>query len=513
MNIDEALEAVEQILLLRQLSPIERFVFQQSWLGRNYQDMAQECSYGTTYIKEIGSQLWQDLSKAVGERVSKKNLHLVLGQYKRHLAEHAHRKFTSVDRNVSDHVNTGHNVNHYLGTDVNSAVNVSVSSIKGSESAGKWLGYHPISFNQKVSNLNQLEFPSGCVPLDSPLYIERPPVEELVFAEIKQPGSALRIRAPKNMGKSSLLVRILASAGAQGYRTVFIDFQEADGDAVKSLDRLLRWFCINVSRQLDLEPALAAHWDESMGSKVSCKIYFESYLLNQIQAPIVLALNEVNRIFEHPSIAHDFLSMLRLWYEQARQHSSWRKLRFVMLQSTEFYTPLNLKPFPFDVGLSLTLPPFSIEQIQCLALRYGLTWAEGETGQQRLLPLHKLTGGYPYLVNLAFYHLHRETLSLERLLETAFQPSGIYGQFLRNQLTVVQNSLSLASALHQVIHVLSGVRLEPAIAYELEGMGLIQLEGALARISCELYRLYFRHHLSDALAAIGSNLTQGEAHS
>ncbi|NJO77768.1 MAG: hypothetical protein HC827_04065 [Cyanobacteria bacterium RM1_2_2] len=512
MSIDEALEAVEQILLLRQLSPIERFVFQQSWLGRNYHDMAQECSYGTTYIKEIGSQLWQDLSKAVGERVSKKNLHLVLGQYKRHLAEHAHRKaFTSVDQTLSDPVNAGDSTYHPLGTDANGNVNNGISGVNNG--VAKRTGFNHLSFHHKISNLTPLEFPSGCVPLDSPLYIERPPVEELVFAEIQQPGSALRIRAPKNMGKSSLLVRILANASVQGCKTVFIDFQEADGDVVKSLDRLLRWFCINVSRQLDLEPSLADHWDESMGSKVSCKIYFESYLLSQIHVPIVLALNEVNRIFEHPSIAHDFLSMLRLWYEQARQNSSWRKLRFVMLQSTEFYTPLNLKPFSFDVGLSLTLPPFLIEQMQSLALRYGLTWAEGEMGQQRLLPLQKLTGGYPYLVNLAFYHLYRETLSLERLLETAPQPNGIYGQFLRNQLTVIQNSLSLTSALHQVIHVSSGVRLDPAIAYELEGMGLIQLEGALSRISCELYRLYFRNHLSDSLAAIGASLPQGEVHS
>jgi hypothetical protein len=504
MTIDEALEAIEQILLLRQLSPIERFVFQQSWLGRNYHDMAQECSYGTTYIKEIGSQLWQDLSKAVGERVSKKNLHLVLGQYKRHLAEYNHRKVIgsidgSADGNVDGKSHRSLSDNDCL--DTRAIIAPSVEQINHLKL---------VEFSQSSSSPFQPDFPSGCVPLHSPLYIERPPIEDLVFAEIQQPGSALRVRAPKKMGKSSLLVRVLAHANAQGYKTVFIDFQEADGDALKSLDRLLRWFCINVSRQLGLEPSLADYWDENMGSKVSCKIYFESYLLRQIDAPILLALNEVNQIFEHPSIAHDFLSMLRLWYEQARQNNLWRKLRFVMLQSTEFYTPLNLKPFPFDVGLSLTLPPFVLEQIQTLALRHGFTWAEGEIGQQRLLPLHKLTGGYPYLVSLAFYHLYRSTLSLEQLLETAPHPNGIYGQFLRNQLTVVQNSLSLTSALHQIIHAAHGVRLDPATAYELEGMGLIQLDGALAKLSCELYRLYFRNHLSDSLTNISSNLTSGE---
>jgi hypothetical protein len=40
MNVDEVLKAVEHGLLSRQLSPIERFVLYQSWLGHGYSEIA-----------------------------------------------------------------------------------------------------------------------------------------------------------------------------------------------------------------------------------------------------------------------------------------------------------------------------------------------------------------------------------------------------------------------------------------------------------------------------------------
>jgi hypothetical protein len=81
MNVDEVLDTVEQSLLSRQLSALERLILCQSWLGRRYSEMAADCAYSIAHIKEIGSQLWQAFSKTLGERVTKKNLFLVLKQY------------------------------------------------------------------------------------------------------------------------------------------------------------------------------------------------------------------------------------------------------------------------------------------------------------------------------------------------------------------------------------------------------------------------------------------------
>lgn len=81
MNIGEVLDTVEQSLLSRQLSSLERLILCHSWLGRGYSEMASDCGYSIAHIKDIGSHLWQAFSKALGERVTKKNLFLVLKQY------------------------------------------------------------------------------------------------------------------------------------------------------------------------------------------------------------------------------------------------------------------------------------------------------------------------------------------------------------------------------------------------------------------------------------------------
>lgn len=232
-----------------------------------------------------------------------------------------------------------------------------------------------------------------------------------------------------------------------------------------------------------------------MGSKVSCKIYFEAYLHKEIDSVIFLALDEVNRVFEHPNIAQDFLPMLRFWHEQAKQDSNWQKLRLAVVHTTEVYVLLKLNQSPFNVGLSITLPQFTLEQVQDLAQRYGLDWVTSKEGAQALATLKAMVGGHPYLVNLALYYLQRREITLEQLLQTAPTPSGIYSDHLRSHLAMLQEEPQLASAMRQVVTANESVLLEAITAYKLESMGLIQLGGNQAKPSCELYRLYFREQL------------------
>ncbi|WP_442939857.1 AAA-like domain-containing protein [Nostoc sp.] len=455
MSVEDIQQAVERILQDKPLASIQWFVLSQSWLGKSYSEMAEASGYRNNYIKEVGSELWQDLSVALGKRVTKKNLHLALNKY--------------LQDKIGDRENQSQ---HQFGEE--SSLEISPNFFSASK----------------------IEFPSGPVPLGSPFYINRPPLEELVYNEILHPGCLIRIKAPRKMGKSSLLNRMIAYAREQGYQIVYLDFQEADQDVFASLDKFLRWFCVNVSRQLNLFPSLDDFWDTEMGSKVSCKIYFEAYLLQYIDhSPVVLALNEVHRVFEHPNIAQDFLPMLRFWHEQAKQEQIWQKLRMVVVHTTEIYIPLNLNQSPFNVGITITLPPFTLNQIQNLALCYGLHWAADSEGAKRLVPLQLMVGGHPYLVSLALYHLCQEEMTLEVLLETASTPVGIYSQHLRELLNLLQKEPELMLAMQQVIATNEKVELDAIAAYKLESMGLVQLNGNQAHTMCELYRLYFSQQL------------------
>ncbi|MEZ2233013.1 AAA-like domain-containing protein [Microcoleus sp.] len=358
------------------------------------------------------------------------------------------------------------------------------------------------NFIQRVADL---EFPGGPIPLDSRFYIDRTPAEARACAEIGKPGSLIRIKAPRKMGKSSLMLRIIQAALARGYRTVTVDFQQADEAAFASLDKFLRWLCVNAARQLKLPPNLDDFWDEDMGSKVSCTMYFENYLLEEIETPIVLVLNEVNRVFERTNIAQEFLPLLRSWYEQARLIDTWQKLRLVVIHSTEIYVALSLNQSPFNVGLPIKLLEFNVEQVQELARRHGLEWSDSYPVQQ----LMKMVGGHPYLVHLALYNLvnslqdnlrewsaeagkYPAQTELEQLLKLAPTQSGIYSEHIQSQSIILQKNPALSEAFQQVISSQNSIYIEPLIAYQLDSMGLVKLEGNNCQVSCELYRLYFQ---------------------
>ena len=331
-------------------------------------------------------------------------------------------------------------------------------------------------------------FPSGPVSLNSSLYITRPQIEELAYQEINKPGSLIRIKAPKQMGKTSLVLRLLDRTQQAGFHTVYLDFLQADEAVFNSLDKFLRWFCANVSYQLQLKPVLDDYWDEDIGSKVSCTIYFQGYLLEQIDRPLVLALNEVNRIFEYPKIAQDFLALLRSWYEEAKQIENLEKLRILVVYSTDVYITLNINQSPFNIGLPIKLPELSLDQVQELAQCYGLDWTDGSQAKT----LMAMVGGHPYLVQLALYHLTNSSQkSLNQLLAEAATITGIYHTHLQELLATLQRHPELMSAIKEVVNTEGRVQLNPLLAYKLESLGLVKLEGNQCSLSYPLYRLYF----------------------
>mgnify|MGYP005843493433 CR=1 FL=1 len=446
LEVEAAVKLADALVFAKtgkHLSTLQTAIFRGAWRDRTYEQIAQESYCSDAHVKMVGAELWSLLSQGLEERVTKKTFRAALERRSKSLSSNPVRTAT-------------------------------ISEV------------FP-NFNSNQS----LEFPGGSVPLNSPFYIERPPIEANAYAEINNPGSLIRIKAPRQMGKTSLLNRILDLAQHQGFHTALSNFQQADSAVFASLDKFLRWFCTNISRQLNLTPLLDEYWDEDMGSKLSCTAYVQGYLLEKVESPLVLALDEVNRIFEYPNICCDFLPLLRSWYETASEGELWQKLRLVVVHTTEVYVPLNINQSPFNVGLPIKLPEFTGQQVQDLAVRHGLNWAESS----EIESLMAMVGGHPYLVRLALYPLARQNVSLEQLLKDAPTIAGVYSNHLRRHLANLQAHPELAAALHQVVSTSEPVQLEAITAYKLESMGLIKLEGNQATPSCELYRLYFNEQL------------------
>ncbi|MFB2919965.1 MULTISPECIES: AAA-like domain-containing protein [Aerosakkonema] len=334
------------------------------------------------------------------------------------------------------------------------------------------------------------ELPEGQVDLASAFYVERPPIESRCYETILQPGALIRIKAPRQMGKTSLMARILHYASQSGCQIVPLSFQLADGKVFADLDKFLKWFCASICRRLRLPNRINDYWDEIFGSKDNCTAYFEEYLLENINNPLVLGLDEVDYVFQHPEIASDFFGLLRAWHEDAKNRDIWKKLRLVVVHSTEVYIPLSINQSPFNVGLPIELPEFTPQQVYDLTRWHDLDWDTAQVEK-----LMTMVGGHPYLVRLALYHIRRRDMTLKQLLETSPTEAGMYGDHLRRHLWNLQQHPDLATAMAQVVALNTPVRLESLQAFKLHSMGLVHLQGNEVTPRCDLYRFYFRDRL------------------
>ncbi|MEL7333121.1 MAG: AAA-like domain-containing protein [Cyanobacteria bacterium J06560_2] len=334
------------------------------------------------------------------------------------------------------------------------------------------------------------EEPQGLVPLYSPFYIERSPIESDCYETSLRRGSLIRIKAPRQMGKTSLLVRVLDHAKQQGFKTVQLNLQTADATALNDLNEFLQWFCCIITEELDLPDKLAEYWQGSRGTVRRCQRYFERYLLTEINKPILLGLDEVDQVFEHPEIATDFFGMLRVWHEEGKSDPKWANLHLVIVHSKEVYVPLSINRSPFNVGLPVDLRELNYEEVLEMVNRHQL-----DLSDDSLMQLTQLVGGHPYLLRVALTQLLRGRETLSSLLTNAPTEGGLYNDHLRRHLLNLEADPALVKAFQAVIETNSPVQIGSTEAFKLSSMGLVKYQGNSVVPLCELYRQYFRTRL------------------
>ncbi|MBD1847517.1 AAA-like domain-containing protein [Cyanobacteria bacterium FACHB-63] len=337
-----------------------------------------------------------------------------------------------------------------------------------------------------VRPMLELDVPEGQVPLDSPFYVERPPIETRCYDAIVRPGALIRIKAPRQMGKSSLTIRVFDHAGKHGCKAVWLQLQQAGEEPFASLDTFLQWLCRRVTAKLRLQDKVAEYWQSVSASTDKCTDYFELYLLEEIGSPLVLCLDEVDEVFKHPQIASDVFGLLRSWHEESKINPTWRNLRLVITHSEEVYIPLNINQSPFNVGLPIELPPLNQAQLSDLVQRHGLDWTEAE-----LESLMEMVGGHPYLTRVALQQIASGSLTLPQFLQVAPTQAGIFGTHLKRHLGNLQER-NLDTAMKQVVGSAHPVQLPIAEASKLANMGLVRFQGNEVVPLCDLYRNYFR---------------------
>ena len=333
-----------------------------------------------------------------------------------------------------------------------------------------------------------LEQPTGTVPLDSRYYIAR--VEDKkCYQNLLSRYSLVRIKAPRQYGKTSLLARVILKAKEQEYHVVSFNFQEFDKSLLGNLEELLEFICDMVAFELDIEVNLNPRILKRLTPKTKATKYIQK-ILSKLDKPLVLAIDEADKLFDHSEVSDEFFGLIRAWHEHSKSDPLWENLKILLSHSTEpllGITSINQSPF-HNVGLGVNLKAFTKEELTDLIHRHGLKFTDVE-----LEKFKSFIGGHPYLSRKILYNMLSEKHSFAKIMEDAHGDESIFNDHMRRYLWILKENTKLIELLKAILKGHSCD--DDASCYILEATGLIKNVINQPKFACELYQEFFYRKL------------------
>jgi DNA-binding CsgD family transcriptional regulator len=348
----------------------------------------------------------------------------------------------------------------------------------------------------------RLELPEGTMDPQSFFYIERL-TDRIALETIQGQGVTITIKGPRQMGKSSLLLRVREAAVSMGKRVALLDFQLFDKAALSEPELFFRQFCEWLTDELEMESRVEEYWKMPLGNSQRTTRYLQRYLLKELNTPLVLAMDEVESTFD-TNFRSDFFGMLRSWHNSRQANSHWKQLDLVLVTSTEPYQLIeNLNQSPFNVGEVIELEDFTPTQVAELNRRHGSPFPAPEERE-----LVSLLAGHPYLVRRALYLVASGRLTPAELYRTATGDRGPFGDHLRHHLFRLNSKPDLIEGMRQVIRFHTCPN--ETVFFRLYGAGLVKREERSVVPRCQLYGFYFQQKFLEK-PATGTATTELES--
>ncbi|WP_200819156.1 AAA-like domain-containing protein, partial [Tolypothrix sp. NIES-4075] len=280
----------------------------------------------------------------------------------------------------------------------------------------------------------------GTVQAGGGIYISRQADEELL-ALCRQRIFAY-VLTPRQMGKSSLMVRTAERLTEEDIKSVIIDLTQL-GVQVTAEQWYLGLLTI-IEGTLMLDTDVVQWWQAHahLGFTQRLTQFFQQVLLAEVASPIVIFVDEIDTTLSL-DFTDDFFAAIRSFYNTRSDKPEFRRLSFVLIGVA---TPGDLigdsKRTPFNIGQRVDLTDFTFEEAKPLAEGLGLA---KDAAQQVLRRVLTWTAGHPYLSQRLCNKLREQGKSnwseadIERLVSSTFfgtmseQDNNL--QFVRDMLT------------------------------------------------------------------------------
>ena len=232
----------------------------------------------------------------------------------------------------------------------------------------------------------------GTVQAGGGIYIPRQADEELLG--LCRSATFAYVLTPRQMGKSSLMVRTAQTLINEGIPSVIVDLQELGASV--TAEQWYFGFLVKLDDQLMFDTDVVSWWQQHEHLGVSQRLtqFFEKVLLAEVKGQVVIFVDEIDSTLSL-DFTDDFFIAIRYLYVARATNPEFGRLSFVLMGVA---TPGDLirdaKRTPFNIGQRVDLTDFTFEEALPLAEGLGLP---SDDAKQILRQVLKWTGGHPYL--------------------------------------------------------------------------------------------------------------------
>jgi WD40 repeat protein len=232
----------------------------------------------------------------------------------------------------------------------------------------------------------------GAVQAANGLYLPRAADDEL--HELCSRGDFAYVLTPRQLGKSSLMVRTAERLSEEGVRLAIIDLSAFGVDTTSEA-----WYLgllVKISDQLMLDADVVGWWKARAHESVARRLtaFFKEVLLREVTERVVIFFDEIDTTLSL-SFTDDFYAAIRYFYNARAQRPEFKRLSFVLIGVA---TPGDLirdpQRTPFNIGQRVDLTDFTFDEALPLAAGLGLT---GDESRRVLGWVLEWTAGHPYL--------------------------------------------------------------------------------------------------------------------
>jgi len=209
----------------------------------------------------------------------------------------------------------------------------------------------------------------GSLRHDDPTYVVRQADTQLY--EAVKVGEFCHVLSPRQMGKSSLLVRTKYRLEAEGFRCGVLDMTTMGGEHTtpvqwyKGVVTQL-WLAFNLRGKIHLKSWWKEREDLSFLQR--CCQFIEEALLNQFSSErLVIFMDEIDRILSIDFPIDDFWNLIRFCYNQRAINPDYNRLVFAFFGVA---SPSDLirdrRRSSFNIGQAIEMQGFKLEKVQPL---------------------------------------------------------------------------------------------------------------------------------------------------